>query len=316
MTASVSVVILSYQNSEETLECLSSLEKQSYGDFEVLVIDNGSDPEHVQALGAYCSQSPLDLRLIPSPTNRGTSGGRNEGVRHARGDYLAFLDSDTIVDRDWLQELVKPLLRDGSQAIGATTSTILNYFQPDLVEYGGDSRINIFGQAKASEAIRPLGETWAVAGASFMMPRSAIAALAELCCPVYFILWEEMDISWRLVSLGYRLEYVSTSVAYHRITTTHRTRWSPGTVALGTRNKYLTFYRNLALAKFLLILPVLLGYDLVMGIGYLLVRRDTRFLSARLRGLAQFVRVAGKVQHLGGGALSYLDRRLYLDKLG
>jgi hypothetical protein len=87
-------------------------------------------------------------------------------------------------------------------------------------------------------------------------------------------------------------------------------------VPLATRNKYLTFYRNLPGIKFLLLLPVLLGFDLAVGTGSLLLRRDHRFLTAKLRGITQFVRMAGQVEHPGGGAISYLDKRLYLDKLG
>lgn len=310
-----SVVILSYQNSEETLECMSSLETQSYPNLQVVLIDNGSSSEHVQRLKRYASQSPLDLRLIPSDTNRGAAGGRNEGARQARGDYIAFLDSDTVVDEDWLQELVEPFLRDDSEAIGATTSTVRNFFQRDLVEYGGQSRMNVFGQAKASNKVQRTSETRAVAGASFMMPRSVISTLGEFNCSAYFFWWEELDLSWRLHTRGYRLMYIPTSIVFHRVTS-RTTRRGPETLPLATRNKYLTFYRNLPGIKFLLLLPVLVSFDLAVGTGSLLLRRDHRFLTAKLRGITQFVRTAGQVEHPGGGALSYLDRSLYLDKLG
>jgi GT2 family glycosyltransferase len=311
----VSVVILNYQNSGETLGCLSSLGKQSYPRFEVIVVDNGSDPVHVERLEAYATQSPLDVRVIRCATNKGVAGGRNEGLRHARGEYVAFLDSDTVVDEDWLRELIHPFLGHDSHGIGATTSTVRNFFQPELVEYGGLSRISIFGQPKASNTIQTTAETRAVAGASFMVPRSAIGSLGEFNCPAYFFWWEEIDLSWRLYSRGYKLEYVPTSVVFHRVTS-RKTRAGAETLPLATRNKYLTFYRNLSHAKFLLISPLLLGYDLAVGLGYVLVRRDPRFLGAKVRGVAQFVRTAGKVQHVGGGALSYLAKRLYLDKLG
>lgn len=311
----VSVVILNYQNSEETVACLSSLERQRHPRFEVVLIDNASSLEHRERLAQYANQSNLDLRLIALDANRGCAGGRNEGSRHARGDYIAFLDSDTVVHEDWLQELVEPFVRDDSEAIGATTSTVRNFFQRDVVEYGGLSRLNIFGQAKAANTVQHASETRAVAGASFMMPRSVIETLGEFNCSAYFFWWEELDLSWRLHNLGHRLEYVPTSVVFHRVTS-RATRRGPETLPLATRNKYLTFYRNLPRAKFLLISPVLLGYDLAIGIGYLMLRRDIRFLTAKLKGTAQFVRTAGEVQHIGGGALSYLDKRLYLDKLG
>ena len=315
MKPQVSVVLLNYKNSGETLECLSSLETQSYANFEVVVIDNGSGPEEVQSLEERALQAGLDLRLIALHKNRGATGGRNEGVKHARGDYLAFLDSDTIVDRDWLQELIRPFLQDRSQEIGATTSTVLNFFQRDQVEYGGHSRINVLGQARAAVTVEPAGDTRVVAGASFLLPRSVIDEIGEVNCSAYFFWWEEMDLSWRICTHGYRVAYVPASTVFHRVTS-RSTRQGLDPVPLMTRNKYLTFYRNLPHAKFLVVLPLLLSYDLVVGMGYLLLRRDPRFLQAKLKGVAQFVRAIGEVPHIGGGALSYLDRRVYMDKLG
>lgn len=315
MTASVSVVILSYQNSEETLQCLSSLEKQNYCHFEVIVVENGSDNKHIRALNAYASQSPLDLRLILLPTNTGATGGRNEGVRQSTGDYIAFLDSDTVAGEHWLQDLMEPFLRDDPQALGATTSTVRNFFEQGRVEYGGQSRMNVFGQAKAANVVQDPGQTRVVAGASFLIPRSIISTLGEVNCAAFFFWWEEMDLSWRLNNLGYRLEYVPKALVFHRVTS-RTTRRGPETLPLATRNKYLTFYRNLPRTRFLLILPLLLGFDVAVGAGSCLLRRDHRFLTARLRGLAQFIRTAESVEHPGGGALSYLDKRLYLDRLG
>ena len=310
----VSVVILNYQNSEETVGCLSSLEKQRYPHFEVVLVDNASSLEHRERLDQYADHSNLDLRLIALDANRGCAGGRNEGARHATGDYIAFLDSDTVVDEDWLRELIEPFLLDTAQTIGATTSTIRNYFQPDVVEYGGLSALNIFGQADASTTVQPSSETRVIAGASFVLPRWAIDELGELFSPVYFFWWEDLDVSWRLCTLGYRLEYVPTSVVLHRVTSREK-RKGPATIPLKVRNKYLTFYRNLALGRFVLIFPLLFALDLVIGLGTLLARREVRTIGATLKGVGQFLQTLPRVKRYGGGTFSYLDKRVYLHRL-
>jgi GT2 family glycosyltransferase len=310
----VSVVILNYQNSEETVRCLSSLENQSYPQFEVILIDNASNSEHRDRLERYREHSSLDLKLITLDRNAGCAGGRNEGARHASGHYVAFLDSDTEVEEDWLSELVNPLLVDTAQTIGATTSTIRNYFQPDVVEYGGHSRINIFGQAQASTTVQPSSETRAIAGASFMLPRWAINELGELFSPLYFFWWEDLDVSWRLHTLGYRLLYVPTSVVFHRVTS-RAVRKGPADVPLKARNKYLTFYRNLTLGRFVLIFPLLFALDLVIGLGMLFGRREVRTVGATLTGVGQFLRTLPKVRRYGRGRFSYLDKTVYIHRL-
>ncbi len=314
MTLLASVVILNYQNSKETIRCLSSLQKQSYPHFEVVLVDNASGSEHLDRVKCYCEHTSLHLKLVTLDRNAGCAGGRNEGAKHATGDYIAFLDSDTEVDGEWLSELIEPFLQDSAQTIGATTSTIRNYFEPDVVEYGGLSRINIFGQADASNTVQPSSETRVIAGASFMLPRWAIDELGELFSPLYFFWWEDLDISWRLHTLGHKLLYVPTSAVFHRVTS-RAIRKGPAGIPLKVRNKYLTFYRNLTVGRFLLILPLLFALDLVVGIGALFARREVRTMCGTLKGLSQFLQTLRRVKRYGGGTFSYLDKKVYFHRL-
>jgi glycosyltransferase involved in cell wall biosynthesis len=113
-TPFISVIIPVYHNAGGLALCLRALGKQSLPPerFEVIVVDNGPDLEPDRLLADF-----PDLRLIQEP-RPGSYAARNAGLQVARGDLLAFTDSDCIPDRDWLAEGSQALLSSGAGAVG------------------------------------------------------------------------------------------------------------------------------------------------------------------------------------------------------
>ncbi len=98
----VSIVIPCFNTPEEYItRALESVRSQSFRDFEVIVVDDGSDTAHSEVLARVC-QPDTDIRLIRIP-NSGVSSARNAGMKAARGEYLAFLDSDDVLAADFLE---------------------------------------------------------------------------------------------------------------------------------------------------------------------------------------------------------------------
>jgi len=114
----VSVVIPTYNRVEDLKKCLDSLREQSLkkGEFEIIIVDDGStdgtaefgrslfekNSEHIH----YCYQK-----------NKGPASARNLGVRHAKGEIIAFLDDDCRAKKVWLEELKAFGLMDSSKVI-------------------------------------------------------------------------------------------------------------------------------------------------------------------------------------------------------
>jgi GT2 family glycosyltransferase len=318
MPPSVCVIILNWNGLQDTINCLASLRETTYRHYEVIVVDNGSDGDDA---GVLREQFGPYVHVVENEHNLGYAEGSNVGISYAvrtfQPEYIALLDNDTIVDPNWLAELVEPLSADRSEVLAATCSLIRDRSNPDTIRYGGDGKMNIFGQTTASTRIEPEMTVRTFAGPSCLLRRSALDRLGSPFCSEFFIYYNDIDLSWRLNSAGYKLRFVPSSVVFHTESASARsTEIRDRNAILKARNKYLIFFRNLPRAKFLLVLPLLLGFDLFVGMGYLLVRRDSRLLRAKLKGMAQFVGVAGEVEQPGGGALSYLDKRPYLDKLG
>jgi GT2 family glycosyltransferase len=130
----VSVIILNYNGEQYLDRCLSSVLSTKYPNFEVIFVDNASTDstlEMVEKAFGYDKR----LRIFKSDQNIGFSGGNNFGFLQARGDYIAFLNNDTIADPYWLVALVNAMEKD--RTIGLAGSTILSIDGKKLRGAGG-----------------------------------------------------------------------------------------------------------------------------------------------------------------------------------
>jgi len=105
-TPDVSVVILNFNKSDLTRQCLEALWANTFGyRYEIVIVDNGSRAEEVQRL----AQAGSHFRLIRLPENRYFGGGCNAGAQQSRGRHLVFLNNDAFVNSNWLQPLIVAL---------------------------------------------------------------------------------------------------------------------------------------------------------------------------------------------------------------
>src|SRR5215470_7880055 len=101
LTKMVSVVVVNLNRKDLLARCLESLWKQTYADFEVVVVDTGStdgSPEYLRTV-----REPR-LRVVTLPSNKGFAGGCNAGIAAAQGRYIATLNNDAEADPNWLQQ--------------------------------------------------------------------------------------------------------------------------------------------------------------------------------------------------------------------
>ena len=101
----ISVIVPVYNAEKVLCRCVTSILHQSYSDFEVLLIDDGSS----DSSGNICEQfSVEDCRVrVFHQVNGGVSSARNKGLSEARGEYLCFIDSDDWVDSDFFSLIIK-----------------------------------------------------------------------------------------------------------------------------------------------------------------------------------------------------------------
>lgn len=121
-TGLVSIVMLSWNAPEYTKIALESIRKYTHGEYEVVIVDNGSGPETTEWLSGITDPA---VRVIFNATNRGFAGGNNDGMAAARGEYVVILNNDVVVTEGWLDGLLEAFDRIPALGISAPRSNIV-----------------------------------------------------------------------------------------------------------------------------------------------------------------------------------------------
>lgn len=138
----VSVVVPSHNRRHCLAYCLEALARQTYPNYEVIVVDDGSDDGTADLLAEFGSQHPdLNLRWFVNESNIGANKSRNRGIQNCRGQLVAFLDSDCIAEPDWLENLRRAFT---SRQVAAVTGMVLNAPPSNIYEltYSGTNRVH------------------------------------------------------------------------------------------------------------------------------------------------------------------------------
>jgi len=135
-TPKISIIIVNYNGKDYLENCLSSIFKTEYQNFEVIVVDNASTDGSVQQI----RQKFPTTKIIFNKKNLG-SAGRNSGIVHAQGEFVVLLDSDTIVSPNWLSEFMAAFEKKG---YGMYQGKLLFMDQPNKINSAG-CMLNIFG---------------------------------------------------------------------------------------------------------------------------------------------------------------------------
>ncbi len=137
MKPEISVIVVNLNRRELLGRCLASLWRQTFSNFEVVVVDNGSTDGSMEFLRAI---SDPRLRIVSLPSNKGFAGGSNAGITVAKGRYIATLNNDAEADQRWLEELAVGIESD--ESVGMCASKILEYF----FAYGDDADLGLRGR--------------------------------------------------------------------------------------------------------------------------------------------------------------------------
>jgi glycosyltransferase involved in cell wall biosynthesis len=121
----VSVIICAYNTADYLVECLDSVFAQTYPGYEVIVVNDGSTDDTQNILEDYAARFP-DKMTVLKQENLGPSAARNRGLDMARGEYVAFVDSDDTLLPDYLSLLIEKALATGAQVVSCGFDKVLN----------------------------------------------------------------------------------------------------------------------------------------------------------------------------------------------
>lgn len=254
-------------------DSIESVYAQTEQDFELIVIDNGSTDESLEIARSYRGRP--GYTLIENDHNTGFSYAVNQGIRRAKGEYVALFNNDAFAEPQWLAELLRTAQAD--PGIFGVSSLMIRHFDRELTDDAGDY-VTLLGFAckrgdglKVSRYRKPCRMFSACGGAALY--RKSILDEIGLFDENFFAYYEDVDISWRANNRGYKNVFCPTARCYHICgATTGAVRYNPFKSIQSGRNSILLPYKNMPLLMLLLNLPFLV-------LGYLL-----KVLMFRLRG--------------------------------
>jgi GT2 family glycosyltransferase len=210
----VTVVIPNW-NGERFLEiCLGSLRAQTFGDFETVLVDNGSSDGSV----AFVEENFPEVRLLRLPENLGFSAAANAGIRSSTTELVVLLNNDTEVDSGWLEALVRAA--DERPEAGFFASKLVDFRDRRLLDGAGDAlrRSGLPYRLGHGEVDRGQFEREAFvfsACAAAALYRRSVFEEIGLFDEDFFSNCEDWDVGFRAQLAGYRCVYVPGSVVYH-----------------------------------------------------------------------------------------------------
>lgn len=228
----VSLVVLNYNGKQHLKEYFESVFRQSRIPDEILMLDNCSTDGSQE----YVIKNYPKVRVVKSEKNHGTAQGSNVAFRYTLGDYIIFQSNDIRLDKDCVKCLVEHLEKD--KTTGIVTSVLLNYYKDAktaehfIDNAGGIADIYGFGMQnypqKRIQEIPDKGEVFFSYGGSFIIRREIYEKIGGFD-DRYFTLNDDIDLSWRVRLLGYKVFYVKKSVVYHKVSATIGTIYTKAT---------------------------------------------------------------------------------------
>jgi len=184
---------------KDTIDCLESLKKITYPNYEVIVVDNGSKGNDADVLeekyGDY-------IKLIRNKENLGFTGGNNVGMKYAMGkksEFLLILNNDVVVKEDFLEPLIEDMLKDPKIGIvGPLETRKLPFWRKNLREIFSRKEINML---------------W---GCCMLIRRELIEKIGCFYEP-YFLCWEEVDYCVLAQRAGFKVISEPRSKIFHKV---------------------------------------------------------------------------------------------------
>jgi len=221
----VFIILVNWNNSEETLECLQSLKDVSYPNFHVLVIDNASGDNSKERLDAWESDYPYTV--LQNKSNMGFTGGNNTGIRYALAhgaNYILLLNNDTVVDKEFLTYLVEDM--EAHPQVGIAGPSIYFYDKPKILWFNGGTislrkfvgsieHENMGGRQKKEQS----EDTEFITGCA-LMGRARMWKEMKYLDHRFFLYFEDADLNIRAKKAGWGIRLVPRAKIWHKVSVT------------------------------------------------------------------------------------------------
>lgn len=272
----VSLIIVNFNGIAYTRKCLRSLNKTTYSNFEIMLVDNDSDNDEIGQLkkefGKFINQA------VANDQNIGFPRAVNQAAKKSKAKYIALLNNDLEFDPNWLAVMVEIMEKD--KKIAAVGPKLLNknlkgYFE---YAYAAGGFLDIFGypftRGRIFDTIEKDKNQYNDQREVFWFPGGAGLIRRDIFLrfggyePSFFMYAEESDLCWKIWQAGLKVVCEPKSIIYHYGGVTNQKLLTKKLFYIH-RNNFLTLLRNMPIQNLIYLVPLRIVMEYITALKYL-----------------------------------------------
>ena len=278
------LIILNWNGKEVLEECLQSIEKIDYPNYEVIVVDNGSTDGSQKAI----KEDFPYVHLIENDKNEGVAEGQNIGIRYAlekKTDYVFILNNDLTLDKNILKELLKVIESDDK--IGVAGPIVYWADDPERIQFGDgminwktgrDRHLEVGKIDKGQHSVKNVDYV------GLIFVSSDVLKKVGFYNSNYFAYWEDADLCTRVKKAGYKVVCVSNAKIWHKGSYTVK-KISGFFEYYNTRNEFLFRKKYATRVQFISFMLCFFVFDFWFTSGMLLYHKNIKALMSFYKGI-------------------------------
>lgn len=281
----VSFIVVNWNGKESIAECLDSILAQTYKNNEIIFVDNHSTDSSLQLVKEKYN---LD-KLISLGRNYGYAEANNVGFEYAYGEYIALINNDAVLEKDWLKKGIDVFHNSEFEKIGSVATKIINYHQRNLIDTAGVEWLGFGagwdykGLPVDSAEVNRRKEVFGACATASLYKKTVIDEIG-LFDSRYFIYFEDTELAFRLRLFGYKCIYEPEAVCYHH-GGVKQDKESRFYIDFGRRNIEFLFIKNMQGHLFTKYFLSHYIYESILFLFFLLTGKGIPFLKAKIQFL-------------------------------
>ena len=256
----IGIVIVGYNSQKYLDDCLASIKKSTYKNYNIIFVDNKSTDNSVE----YIKKKHPKTTVIRNSENFGFAKANNIGIKKAftlKSDYVFLLNPDTLVDKDCLSRLAEVANKD--TILQPLVLLNINSTNTDLIKTSG-GYLNFLGFSycsdyKKNKTLVKEKDIGIASGVAAFIPVAMFNKIG-LFDESFFMYHEDVDLFWRAKLLGYNVKLLPKALVWHKYSFSRNKH----KMFYADRNRLLFLYKNFPLSYLILILPVFLLNEIFM----------------------------------------------------
>lgn len=258
----VSIIIVTHNSADYILECINSIKKSNYKSIEIILVDNASSDNTLQIVD---KEKNNKLRIIKNDHNLGYAHANNQAANISNGEFLFIINPDTRVEPDFLPPLIEQMNK--SESIAVCQPLVYLFDKKTVNLTGKETHYLGFDWIRDYKSKRKLRneQIYSFSGSGVLIRKSIYVKLGGYD-DLYFMYYEDSDLSWKLNLFGKKILFTPKSVLYHDYKYIPQEKHQPLKRKLFyiERNRLQTIFKNYSFKTLFLLVPAIIFMEIGM----------------------------------------------------